>query len=63
MMILKTGKLIKHTSEGKEHDEYVMRLISIEELKDVVALQEYVYEQLSDKQVLYMDTTKKCMMI
>jgi GNAT superfamily N-acetyltransferase len=56
MMILKTGKLTKHTNEGKVYDEYIMRLITTEELKDVVALQEYVYEQLPDKQVLYMDS-------
>jgi GNAT superfamily N-acetyltransferase len=56
MMVLKTGKLIKHKDERIEQDEYTMRLITIEELRDVVALQEYVYEQLPNKQVLYMDS-------
>lgn len=55
-MVLKTGQLIKHRVEKKEQDEYVMRLITSAELKDAIALQKYVYEQLPDKQVLYMDS-------
>jgi len=56
MMVLKTGQLIKHKDERIEQDEYVMRLITIEELRDVAALQKYVYDQLPNKQVLYMDS-------
>jgi GNAT superfamily N-acetyltransferase len=56
MTILKTGQLTKHTEGRTEKDEYVMRLISTEELKDVVALEEYVYDLLPNKQVLYMDS-------
>ena len=56
MMMLKTGQLIKHKDERTEKDEYTMRLIEIEELRDVVELQKYVYEQLPNKQVLYMDS-------
>ena len=56
MMVLKTGQLIKHKDERIEKDEYVMRLIAKEELRDAVALQKYVYDQLPNKQVLYMDS-------
>ena len=56
MMILKTGQLIKHIGEKKVQDEYIMRTIAEGELKTAVELQKYVYEQLPDKQVLYMDT-------
>lgn len=55
-MILKTGQLIKHKDERTEKDKYTMRLIANEELEDVVALQKYVYEQLPNKQALYMDS-------
>lgn len=53
MTILKTGQLIKHSDERKEKDEYVMRLISTEDLTDVVALEKYVYDLLPNKQVFY----------
>ncbi|HWR61041.1 MAG TPA: hypothetical protein VN580_05480 [Clostridia bacterium] len=56
MMVLKTGQLIKHDGENKLKDEYVMRTIAAGELKAAVELQKYVYEQLPDKQVLYMDS-------
>ncbi|HYE82502.1 MAG TPA: GNAT family N-acetyltransferase [Clostridia bacterium] len=56
MMVLKTGQLTKHIGERTEQDQYVMRLLAIDELKAAVALQKYVYEQLPNKQVLYMDS-------
>ncbi len=56
MMVLKTGQLVKHKNERIEQDEYVMRLIKTEELRDAITLQKYVYEQLPNKQVLYMDS-------
>jgi len=56
MTILKKGQLIRHINESREQDEYVMRIITPEELGDAVALQKYVYEQLPNKQVLYMDS-------
>lgn len=56
MMVLKTGQLIKHVGEKTVQDEYVMRTIAEGELKTAVELQKYVYEQLPDKQVLYMDS-------
>jgi GNAT superfamily N-acetyltransferase len=56
MTILKTGQLIKHSDERKEKDEYVMRLISTEDLTDVVALEKYVYDLLPNKQVFFMDS-------
>lgn len=55
-MVLKTGQLIKHSNEKTSKEEYVMRLINTEELRDAIALQKYVYEQLPNKQVLYMDS-------
>lgn len=56
MIILKTGQLIKHVGEKTVQDEYIMRTIAEGELKTAVELQKYVYEQLPDKQVLYMDS-------
>ncbi len=56
MTILKTGQLIKRTKDKRETENYVMRLISTGELKDVMELQKYVYDQLPNKQVLYLDT-------
>lgn len=55
-MVLATGQLTKHVGERTEQDRYVMRLLTIDELKAAVALQKYVYEQLPNKQVLYMDS-------
>ncbi|HZX45792.1 MAG TPA: hypothetical protein VFF83_00795 [Clostridia bacterium] len=56
MTILKTGQLIKRTDGKTEKDQYVMRLISTEELGDIVALEKYVYDLLPNKQVLCMDS-------
>lgn len=56
MMILRTGQLIKHVGEKTVQYEYIMRTIAEGELKAAVELQQYVYEQLPDKQVLYMDS-------
>lgn len=53
---LKTGYITKHNNERSEQDEYVMRLLTSKELGAVVSLQQYVYDQLPNKQVLYMDT-------
>ncbi|MGB7603940.1 MAG: hypothetical protein WBL93_00535 [Lutisporaceae bacterium] len=61
MITLKTGQLIKHNNEGSKQDEYVMRLLTTKELGAVVNLQEYVYDQLPNKQVLYVDTYKEMM--
>lgn len=55
-MVLKTGQLIKHSGEKIQQDEYIMRIIAVGELKAAVELQKYVYEQLPNKQVLYMDS-------
>lgn len=56
MTILKAGQLTKHTGGKMQQDEYVMRLISTQELKDVIALEQYVYDNLPNKQVLCMDS-------
>ncbi len=55
-MMLKTGQLIKHIGDRTEQDEYIMRLITMDELRDVIALEKYVYRQLPNKQVLCMDS-------
>ncbi len=55
-MILRTGQLTKHKDGRTERDSYTMRFMAKEELRDVVALQGYVYDQLPNKQVLYMDS-------
>ncbi|MGI6702845.1 MAG: hypothetical protein ACOX42_02225 [Clostridia bacterium] len=56
MTILKTGQLIKNVEGRKEKDQYVMRLISIDDLREVVALEKHVYDLLPNKQVLFMDS-------
>lgn len=56
MMVLKTGQLIKHVGDKTVQDKYIMRTIAEGELETAVKLQKYVYEQLPDKQVLYMDS-------
>ncbi|MGE5632068.1 MAG: hypothetical protein ACM3TR_13365 [Caulobacteraceae bacterium] len=55
-MILKRGQLIKHINERTEQDSYTMRTIKAEELVNVVKLQKFVYDQLPNKQVLYIDS-------
>ncbi|WP_165000321.1 GNAT family N-acetyltransferase [Anaerophilus nitritogenes] len=55
-MELKRGILNKRNGENMVKDSYIMRLIHIEELKEVVLLQNFVYENLSNKQILYTDS-------
>lgn len=55
-MLLNKGNLTKIVNNSKVTEEYTMRLTSIDELNAVVQLQNYVYEQLPDKQVLYRDS-------
>jgi len=55
-MILKSGILKKHIGESTTEEAYTMRLISERELEEVVALQQVVYNQLPNKQVLYIDS-------
>lgn len=58
MKTLKTGQLVRHKDEGIEQDVYEMRLITKEELGAVIDLQQYVYDRLPNKNVLYVDTYK-----
>ncbi|MDF2520489.1 MAG: hypothetical protein K0R84_1117, partial [Clostridia bacterium] len=58
MKTLKTGQLVRHKDEGIEKDVYEMRLITKEELGAVIDLQQYVYDRLPNKNVLYVDTYK-----
>jgi len=59
MITLKTGQLIKHNNERIEKDEYAMKLLTTKELGAVVNLQQYVYDQLPNKNVLYVDSYKE----
>lgn len=52
------GILKKQVNDSVVQDEYTMRPISLEELYSAVELENYVYEQLPNKQVLYVDTYK-----
>lgn len=55
-MILNQGYLIKRHSNTRQVEPYYMRLIKESELKDVMMLQESVYDALPNKEVLYKDT-------
>lgn len=56
MKILRTGQLIKRTEDRTEKDEFTMRLVGTDELREVVTLEKMVYEKLPNKQVLCTDT-------
>ena len=56
MILLNQGSVVKNVNNEKVQEKYTMRLAEIRELDAVVELQQYVYEQLSNKQVLYMDS-------
>ncbi|WP_053955993.1 GNAT family N-acetyltransferase [Inediibacterium massiliense] len=55
-MELKRGILAKHNGENRIQDSYIMRLIKWQEAEQAVLLQNFVYEQLINKQVLYTDS-------
>lgn len=57
-MILKRGYLIKNKNRNKEIEEFTMQLITEDRLDEVMALQYKVYEGLSNKNVLFMDSYK-----
>ncbi len=56
MLLLDKGKMAKCVKDSKVIENYTMRLTSVDELRAVAELQAYVYEQLPNKQVLYMDS-------
>ncbi len=55
-MILNQGYLIKRHSNTRQVEPYYMRLLKENELKDVMKLQQSVYDALPNKEVLYMDS-------
>lgn len=57
-MILQRGYLTKDKNFKKEIEEYKMKLISKDRLDEVMELQYRVYEGLSNKNVLFMDSYK-----
>ncbi len=56
MTFLKAGLIKRHIDENIYEEKYIMRLLEANELENVVKLQNYVYSQLPNKQVLYMDS-------
>lgn len=61
-MLIKTGELKKNNGNQVSMEQYNMRLIAERDLKEVVSLQEYVYSQLPNKQVLYVDSYDEMLM-
>ncbi|WP_129597906.1 hypothetical protein [Anaerophilus nitritogenes] len=52
-MELKRGILAKYNGNNTTNHPYIMRLIKLEELEKVVSFQNFVYDLLTDKQILY----------
>ena len=57
-MILQRGYLAKNKNTNKTIEEYKMKLISKDRLDKVMELQYKVYEGLSNKNILFMDSYK-----
>jgi GNAT superfamily N-acetyltransferase len=56
-MVLGKGVLVKNKhKEDMQLEEYKMKLIDKNRLREVVELQHYVYENLPNKEVLYIDS-------
>ena len=56
-MVLGKGVLVKNKhKEDMQLEEYKMKLIDKNRLREVVELQQYVYENLPNKEVLYIDS-------
>ncbi|MFZ5351888.1 MAG: hypothetical protein ACOZCL_04075 [Bacillota bacterium] len=56
MTILEKGKIFKNVGNSKVAEDYIIRLTEDRELNAVIELQNTVYEQLPNKQVLYRDS-------
>lgn len=61
IMTLKTGIITRHIGESVQQEAYEMKLINERELDEVVLLQKHVYNQLPNKQVLYIDSYDEMM--
>lgn len=55
-MVLGKGNLIKNKHGNMELEEYKMKLLGKNRLKEVIELQQYVYDNLPNKDVLYIDS-------
>jgi GNAT superfamily N-acetyltransferase len=55
-MVLGKGNLITNKHGNMELEEYKMKLLGKNRLKEVIELQQYVYDNLPNKEVLYIDS-------
>ena len=55
-MILNKGNIFKNKSETMELEDYSMKLITKDRLNEVIELQHLVYEGLTNKDILFMDS-------
>lgn len=55
-MILNKGNILKNKNESLELEEYSMQLIAKERLTEVIELQQSVYDGLSNKDILFIDS-------
>lgn len=55
-MVLANGKLIKDKHGNMELEDYNMKLLGRDRLREVIDLQQHVYDNLPNKEVLYMDS-------
>ncbi|HCO18070.1 MAG TPA: hypothetical protein DIT39_00410, partial [Tissierellales bacterium] len=55
-MVLGKGNLIKNKHGNMELEEYKMKLLGKNRLNEVIELQQFVYDNLPNKEVLYIDS-------
>jgi ribosomal protein S18 acetylase RimI-like enzyme len=55
-MLLNKGQVLKNKHENMELEEYKMELLGKDRLREVIELQQHVYDKLPNKDVLYMDS-------
>lgn len=55
-MLLNKGHVLKNKHENMQLEEYRMELLGKDRLREVIELQQHVYDKLPNKDVLYMDS-------
>lgn len=55
MSIIDSGKMIRRVGREKIEDTYFMRLLIADEIESAMKLQEYVYDNLINKDILFCD--------
>ena len=55
-MLLNKGLLMKNKHANMQLEEYKMELLGKDRLREVIELQQRVYDKLPNKDVLYMDS-------